>query len=274
MFSAFSSAVADILSHFTISSIVDILLVALIFYGLFYFIQGTRAVQLLRGILLVVLLSVVLSSVFQLTAFSWLIRNSIPALLVAIPVIFQPELRRALERIGRPGTLLTRHNASATQTIHTISRAAGELSQKRFGALIVMEGSTGLQDFVDTGILLDAQLSKDLLLSIFFKNAALHDGAVIVRDDRVVAASCMLPLSESPGLDRDLGTRHRAAVGVTEGTDAIAVVVSEETGDIAVARSGRLARRLDEGELNRLLHRLYEPTNVAAFVTGNGHGKL
>lgn len=273
MLSALSSAFTDILAHFTIFSVVDILLVALVFYGLFYFIQGTRAVQLLRGILLVVLLSVVASSVFQLTAFSWLIRNSIPALLVAIPVIFQPELRRTLERIGRPGTLLTRRNGSAAQTIHTIARAAGELAQKRLGALIVLEGTTGLQEFVDTGVVLDAQLSKDLLLSIFFKNAALHDGAVIVREDRVIAASCMLPLSESPSVDRDLGTRHRAALGVTEGTDAIAVVVSEETGDIAVARSGRLARRLDEGELNRLLHRLYDHSTTGRWVSHNGAEK-
>ena len=257
------SSITDVLSHFTLSSILDILLVALMFYGLFYFVQGTRAVQLLRGILLVVFLAVLASSFFQLTAFNWLIRNSIPALLVAIPVIFQPELRRALERLGRPGTLLARRNTSATQAINSIARAAGELSQKRFGALIVLEGTTGLQDFVDTGVLLDAQLSKDLLLSVFFKNAALHDGAVIVRDDRIAAAACMLPLSESSTLDRDLGTRHRAAIGVTEGTDAIAVVVSEETGDIAVARNGRLARRLDEGELNRVLHRLYQPPNGA-----------
>jgi diadenylate cyclase len=256
------SSFSEVLSHFTLSSVLDILLVALIFYGLFYFIQGTRAVQLLRGILLVVFLAVLASSVFHLTAFSWLILKSIPALLVAIPVIFQPELRRALERLGRPGTLLSRHNTSATQAINTIARAAGELSQRRFGALVVLEGATGLQDFVDTGVVLDAQLSKDLLLSIFFKNAALHDGAVIVREERIAAAACMLPLSESSGLDRDLGTRHRAAIGVTEGTDAIAVVVSEETGDIAVARNGRLVRRLDEGELNRLLHRLYQPTSV------------
>ena len=267
------SAIAEVLSHFTLSSLFDILLVSVVFYGLFYFVQGTRAVQLLRGILLVVMLAALASNFFQLTAFNWLIRNSIPALLVAIPVIFQPELRRALERLGRPGTLLSRRNTSATQAINSIARAAGELSQKRFGALIVLEGTTGLQDFADTGVPIDAQLSKDLLLSIFFKNAALHDGAVIVREDRIAAAACMLPLSETSTLDRDLGTRHRAAIGVTEGTDAIAVVVSEETGDIAVARNGRLARRLDEGELNRVLHRLYQPTMGAHGTNHDGTRK-
>jgi diadenylate cyclase len=147
------------------------------------------------------------------------------------------------------------------------------LAEKRFGALIVLEGATGLQDFADTGITLDAQVSMDLLLAIFHKNAALHDGAVIVREDRVVAASCMLPLTESDSLDHDLGTRHRAAVGVTEGTDAIAVVVSEERGDIAIAHSGRLVRRLDEGELNRVLHRLYKPPSGVRWLNHQATGK-
>jgi diadenylate cyclase len=239
--------------------VLDIFLVALVFYALLYFIQGTRAVQLLRGTIVVALLAVLAGSFFRLTAFNWLVSKSIPALLVAIPVIFQPELRRALERLGRPGMLLARRSATTAQTINIISRAAGALAQQRFGALIVIERSTGLQDFIDTGVLLDAHLSEDLLLSIFYKNSALHDGAVIVREDRVVAAACMLPLSESNTLDRDLGTRHRAAIGVTEGTDAIAVVVSEERGSIAVAQNGHLVRRLDEGELNRLLYRLVEP---------------
>jgi diadenylate cyclase len=184
-------------------------------------------------------------------------------------VIFQPELRRALERLGRPGVLLTRRSASAAQTVNAITRAASELAERGFGALIVLEATTGLQDYVDTGVSLDAQLSSDLLLALFYKNSALHDGAVIVREDRVVAAACVLPLSENNHLERDLGTRHRAALGVTEGTDAIAVIVSEETGVIAVAHNGRLVRRLDEGELNRLLFRLYQPRALEA--RGAGH---
>jgi len=256
------STFSDLVSRLTLSSLLDILLVALIFYGLFYLIQGTRAVQLLRGILLVVFLAVLASSsVFHLTAFSWLIRNSITALLVAIPVIFQPELRRALERLGRPGVLLSRRSTSADQIINTLTRSASKLALRRCGALVVLERATGLQDFIDTGVVLDAQLSTDLLLAIFFKNSALHDGAVIVREDRVAAATCVLPLSENPALERDLGTRHRAAIGVTEGTDAIAIVVSEETGAIAVAHNGQLTRYLDEGELSQLLYRLYQPVS-------------
>jgi diadenylate cyclase len=263
------STLSELLSHLTLSSLFDILLVALVFYGLFYFVQGTRAVTLLRGTIIVVFLAVLASSVLHLTAFNWLIRNSVPALLVAIPVIFQPELRRALERLGRPGVLLTRRSASAAQTVNAITRAASELAERGFGALIVLEATTGLQDYVDTGVSLDAQLSSDLLLALFYKNSALHDGAVIVREDRVVAAACVLPLSENNHLERDLGTRHRAALGVTEGTDAIAVIVSEETGVIAVAHNGRLVRRLDEGELNRLLFRLYQPRALEA--RGAGH---
>ncbi len=253
------STILELLSRLTFSSVLDILLVALIFYGLFYLIQGTRAVQLLRGILVVILLAILATKIFQFTALGWLIQNSIPALLVSIPVIFQPELRRALERLGRPGALLAGRSSATAATINSISHSAGELAKRQFGALIVLEGSTGLQDFADTGVELDARLSTPLLLSIFFKNSSLHDGAIIVRDDRVIAAACMLPLSENPNLDRDLGTRHRAAIGVTEGTDAIAVVVSEETGAVSVAYNGRLVRRMDEGELNRLLHRLYHP---------------
>lgn len=258
------STLSELLAHFTWASVLDIFLVALVLYGLFYLAQGTRAITLLRGVIIIVLLAVIASSVFRLTAFNWLVRNTIPALLVAIPVIFQPELRRALERLGRPGTLLARRNASTAQTINTIVRATSALAEQGFGALIVLERTTGLQDFVDTGVALDARLSDNLLLAIFFKNSALHDGAVIIREDRVVAAACMLPLSEAEGLERELGTRHRAAIGVTEGTDAIAVVVSEESGRIAVAHNGRLVRRLDEGELSRLLFRLCEPRGVTS----------
>jgi diadenylate cyclase len=248
----------DLLARLNASSLVDILLVALVFVGLFYLVRGTRAVILLRGILLVAFVAVLASTLLNLTAFNWLIRNSIPALLVAIPVIFQPELRRAFERLGRPRALLgTRTTDSTTKFLATLSRGAGALSRQFCGALLIIEGKTGLQEFVDTGVKVDADLTVDLLLTIFNKHTTMHDGAVIIRDERLLAASCMLPLSENPDVDRDLGTRHRAALGVTESTDAIAVVVSEETGGISVAHNGRLIRNLDEGNLNRLLTNLY-----------------
>jgi diadenylate cyclase len=244
----------DTLSRLTLSSLVDILLVALLFYALFYLMQGTRAVTLLRGILFVAFAAILASSLFHFTAFTWLIRNSIPALLVAIPVIFQPELRRALERLGRPSTFwIGRTNLSTTQFLATLTRAAGALSKQGYGAIIVIEGRTGLQEYIDTGVKLDAELTVDMLLTIFHKGTALHDGAVIIRDERILAAACVLPLSENPNLERDLGTRHRAALGLTESTDAIAIVVSEESGVISVAQNARLTRYLDEGNLNRLL---------------------
>ena len=251
---------STLLLRLTWISVIDILLVSLIFYWLFTLIQGTQAVQLLRGIIVIVVITVVITSVFELTAFSWLIRTSLPALLVAIPVVFQPELRRLLERLGRStgGFLNVRSQETARrQVIEVVAQACNQLSQVRHGALIVLERETGLQDIIETGVMLNAQVSRELLLTIFFPNTALHDGAVIIREDRVVAAGCVLPLSVTDGGDRHLGTRHRAALGVTEISDAISVVVSEETGIISIAHNGRMIRRLDEKRLVKVLTAFY-----------------
>jgi len=250
-----------IFSRFDWRSAIDVLLVALFFYWLLSLIQGTQAVQLLRGIIIIVLLSVLVTSTFQLTAFSWLARNSIPALLVAIPVIFQPELRRALERLGRTGFPINRppRRTMIEQAINQICEAAQRLSERRYGALIVLEGETGLQEHIDTGVKVDALVTGELLVTIFFPNTALHDGAVIIREDRVVAAACVLPLTESLMTDRHLGLRHRAAIGVTEQSDAVAIAVSEETGIISIARNGRIIRHLDEKRLHKVLQAFYRP---------------
>jgi diadenylate cyclase len=248
-------------------STIDILLVALFFYWLLFLIQGTQAVQLLRGIIIIVLLSVLVTSIFQLTAFSWLIRNSIPALLVAIPVIFQPEIRRALERLGRTGFPINRppRRAIIERAINQICEASQRLSEHRHGALIVLERETGLQEHIDTGVKVDALVASELLLTIFFPNTALHDGAVIVREDRVVAAACVLPLTERFMADRHLGLRHRAAIGVTEQSDAIAIAVSEETGTISIARNGRIIRHLDKKRLYKVLQAFYGPSTSQAL---------
>jgi diadenylate cyclase len=269
----------DLLSHLTVSSIVDILLVASIFFGLFYLMQGTRAVTLVRGILLITFAVLLASTFLRLPAFSWLIRNSIPALLVAIPVIFQPELRRALERLGRPSSLLIgRRSSASTQFIATMSRASGAISKRGLGALIVIERNTGLQEYVDTGVVLDASVTVDLLLTVFHKGTPLHDGAVIIRDERILAAGCTLPMSENPDLERELGTRHRAGVGITESTDALAIIISEESGVISLGQNARLSRYLDEGSLNRLLTDLYSPGSsdgrlTRTFLAFNGRSK-
>lgn len=246
--------------------IVDILLVASVFYVLFLMIRGTQAVQLLRGIIVLVI-GILISSIMPLPAFKWLMRNSLTPLLVAIPVIFQPELRRGLERLGRAGGLISRpRQAVATLVVTEIARACRRLSEQRHGALIVLERSTGLQDYVETGVSLDGKITADLLLTIFFPNTALHDGAVIVREDRILAAACVLPLSEHLRSDRHIGTRHRAAVGITEQTDAIAVVVSEETGIISVACNGRMVRRLDERQLRNILQSMYSGREISQLI--------
>ncbi len=246
--------------------ILDILLVALAFYIVFLLIRGTQAVQLLRGIIVLVI-GILVSSVLPLPAFKWLMRNSLTPLLVAIPVIFQPELRRGLERLGRAGGLINRpREAVMTLVVTEVARACRRLSEQGHGALIVLERSTGLQDYIETGVPVDARVTADLILTVFFPNTALHDGAIIIREDRIVAAACVLPLSEQMRADRHLGTRHRAAIGITEQTDAIAVVVSEETGMISVAQNGRMVRRLDERRLRSILHEMYRGREAAQVL--------
>ena len=258
------SDVLRILSRLNAIAIVDILLVAILVYGFLQLIRGTQAVQLLRGMILVILIVVLISGLFQLTAFNWLLRNVIPALLVSIPIVFQPELRRALERLGRAGGIVSwsLHEEQYDWVVDQIVEAAGALSQTRHGALIVLERDTGLQEYIDTGTQVGGILSADLLRTIFFPNTALHDGAVIIRDGRIVAATCVLPLSETAIPVGHLGTRHRAAIGATEETDAISVVVSEETGMISLARAGRMARYLDERRLRTVLTDLLRPQTL------------
>ena len=227
-----------------LTNLIDIALVSLVFFGLLRLFRGTQAVQLLRGILVIALAAAVMSQLVQLTAFNWLLRNSTPFILVAIPVIFQPELRRALERVGRSAPFLTRRaeNTTTQNVISQVIRSVEQLSQRRHGALIVFEGSTGLSDITDLGVQLNAEVTAELLTTIFFPNTALHDGATVIRGDRILAASCVLPLTQRTLSDHQLGTRHRAAIGVTEQTDALSLVVSEETGNISVARNGRIIR--------------------------------
>jgi diadenylate cyclase len=243
----------------TLSSIVDIVLVALIFYGVLRMFQGTQAVSVLRGILVVVLVATLAAS--RLTAFNWLVRNSLPMILVAIPVIFQPKLRRALERLGRTGALIGRagREDAAQRAIFEIVLAVETLARERTGALIVIEGSTGLEEHMESGERIDAKVSARLLTTIFFPGTSLHDGAVILRGDQIVAAGCVLPLASRTFADSSLGTRHRAATGITEQNDALAVVVSEETGIISVSRNGRIIRRFDSQRLRRVLENFYRP---------------
>jgi len=258
-------------------SVLDILLVTLTFYWLLRLIRGTQGVQLLRGAVILVIAMVLAASLLPFQGFKWLIRNSLPALLVAIPVIFQPELRRALERLGRTvgGTSAyltpSARELSNADIIDEVCTACTRLSERHHGALMVLERSTGLEEFIESGVQLDSRVTAELLLTVFFPNTALHDGAAIVRNGRIVAAACVLPLASGTYADRQMGLRHRAAIGITEATDAVAVVVSEETGTISVARNGRMIRRLDGKRLRKILQVSYptpRPPSFSEWVKG------
>lgn len=248
-------------------ALIDILVVALLFFWLLGVIRGTRAVQLLRGIGIVLAITFFVSTAIDdLTTLRWLLINVIqPALVVAVPVLFQPELRRALENLGRTGDLLNRPFGAASrsewlETITVVSRAAVQLSQQGIGALIVIERETQLQDYADRGVILDARLATPLLLNIFYPNSPLHDMAVIIRGNRILAANVVLPLSEEVIGQRRYGTRHRAAKGISEQSDAIAVVVSEETGAISLVNDGRMVSYLNEARLRNMLAGLLKVT--------------
>ncbi len=253
--------------NFGLRSAIDIIIVAVVFYQIYMLIKRTRAVQLVKGVMVLVIVSL-LAKFFELTTISWLLDKLLQMFVIAIPIVFQPELRKALEQLGR-GSFFTRHpiatgvNDSA-QVAKELVHCTQVLSKNRIGALMVLERKTGVQDFVETGIKIDGVVSSEFLVNIFMPNTPLHDGAVIIRGDRVAAAGCFLPLSENPNIQKELGTRHRAAIGLTEITDAIAIVVSEETGAISVGIDGVLTRFLDEKMLQELLLRELEVKTVSS----------
>jgi len=236
-------ALSTMFSNFDVRSAIDILVVAFLLFWLLVLLQGTTAVTLLRAIVSVYVVGFLFSSIFQLTMVSWLLRNSFPAMLVAVPILFQPELRRVLEQVGRglAGWRSTSTSQATSQTVGAIAQACYALSQQHAGALIVIERQTGLQDFVDRGIPLDAVITQELLVGLFQPTSPLHDGAVILRRGRVVAAHCPLPISDNAGEHLNRGMRHRAAMGIAERTDSIAIAVSEERGTISVMTDGQMA---------------------------------
>ncbi|MFH1523945.1 MAG: diadenylate cyclase CdaA [Chloroflexota bacterium] len=247
--------------------VIDILLVALTFFGVLYLVRDTQAMVLLRGIILILILVALLTGLGSLPAFSWLIRTSLPAMVVVIPVVFAPELRRAIERIGRAGTFFRGFGKDAgdeiQQTIKAIVAAAARLSARQHGALIILERFDHLDEYIRTGELIQSNVTAEMLMQIFYPNTPLHDGAVVISGNKIVAAACVMPLSSSGILarspERKIGLRHRAAMGISEVSDAIAVVVSEETGAIAIAHAGRMIRRLDVERLENVLIAFYSP---------------
>ncbi|MCY3573474.1 MAG: diadenylate cyclase CdaA [Chloroflexi bacterium] len=255
-----------ILESLALTDIVDIAIVTLLFYSISFMFRGTQAVALFRGIALVVIGLISLAAVLRLQALSWLLANSLTALVIAIPVIFQPEIRRVLERLGRSAFFGTRLAPEATRisVIDEIYSAVTKLSSRRHGALIVLQRNSSVQEYIRTGISLEAIVTADLLATLFWPRTELHDGAVIIDDSgRIAAASCVLPITASRNLpDPNLGTRHRAAVGISEIGDALCVVVSEETGKISLTNGGRMILDLDAQRLKLILGGIYGPAQV------------
>jgi conserved hypothetical protein TIGR00159 len=239
---------------------VDILIVAAILYELLLLTRHTRGIALLKGLFLLLVI-VLLSNILGLTSLNWLLLSILQNGTLVLVILFQPELRKALERMGRSRFLTkgTHRNdeISRDRIIDEIIQTVVDLSRRRVGALLVFERQTGLQDVIETGTALNAEISAPLLENIFEPNTPLHDGAVVIREDTVMAAACILPLAEASGVSRELGTRHRAAVGISENTDAAVVVVSEQTGIVSLATDGNLKRPFTVDELRAFLERFY-----------------
>lgn len=267
----FISELTFFFQRFDLLSAVDVLLVTVAVFFLLRLVRGTQAVALLRGMIVLVITIAVLTSLLNLPAFTWLLDASLPALLIAIPVIFAPEIRRALERLGRTNNMffLSATPDHIEALIETVCVTAQRLSDRRYGALIVIEREIPLADYKETGVTLDAELTPQLLLQIFHINTPLHDGAAIIEKDRIAAAGCVMPLSSSGTLsrstDRSMGLRHRAALGISEVSDAVSVVVSEETGGISVTHNGRMIRRLDQARLKNILTAFFRPRTTGRF---------
>ncbi len=233
--------------RFTIIDILDILAVYIVFYQLYLIMKGTRASQMFAGLILIFISSFVVQ-LLGMEGMTWLIQSVTTVWVIAFVIIFQPELRRLLVQLGQTRLVRAIVKESGTSTLDEIVKSAEVLAQKRYGGLIVIKGETGIRGIVETGVPIRAEVTSDLIVSIFFPRTPLHDGAVIIRGDIVEAAKCILPLSDSLNIDPSMGTRHRAALGITEETDATVIVVSEETGKISLARDGKFIGRDYDGE--------------------------
>lgn len=261
----------NIFSNIRMRDVMDILIVAIVIYKLFKLLRETRAEQLAKGIIILLVLTKV-SEEMELYTINWILNNAMTVGTLALLIVFQPELRRGLEYIGR-SRLLTKsfveiRGESLSNVVEEIVEAAASLSRQKIGALIVMERQTGLNEVVETGTKIDGTVSSDLLINIFIPNTPLHDGAVIIKDDKIKAAACFLPLTDNSGLSKELGTRHRAGLGISERSDSLAIIVSEETGAISIAENGTISRYLDTKTLRQILTDMYKPkSNNPTFFT-------
>ncbi len=262
--------IGGLISTIQVEDILEILLVAIVFYKLYKMIEGTRAITLVKGILVLFVMNFICSTILNLPLLSWIFDRLMALMVIMLPIIFQPELRRTLERLGQGKFLFEEGGVSldeeeAQKVTSELVKAAKSLSATKTGALIVIERKMGLNDIADTGIKMDAIITSELIQNIFFVNTPLHDGAAIVRGKKIFSAGCLLPLTEKRGLSKELGTRHRAAIGMSEQCDALVLVVSEETGIISVAENGDLSRRFDEDRLTRKLLPVFLTTHENNF---------
>ncbi|CAJ1226703.1 diadenylate cyclase CdaA [Levilactobacillus zymae] len=249
-------------------NVLDILVVWFVIYELIVMLRGTKAIQLFRGVILILVVKVI-SSYFGLNTVSWLMDQVINWGVIAVIIIFQPEIRRGLEHLGR-GSLFVRmrhENEAANRMIAGLDKAIQYMSKRRIGALMTIQQDTGLEDYIETGIKLDAELTGELLINIFIPNTPLHDGAVIIRNNRIAVAAAYLPLSESNLIPKELGTRHRAAVGISEVTDALTIVISEETGEVSITKNNELLRGLTQEDYLKFLK--HELVNEEAATNHN-----
>lgn len=243
--------------NFRIADVADILIITFLIYWVINQIRGTRAVQMLFGLLAVAALFAA-SQYFELYTLAWILNNFLASILLVIVVLFQSDIRRALTRVGR-GSLFGGDRQRRNEMIDEVARAAVLLATKRVGAIIALEREVGLTEYLEAGTPLDARVSRELLVSIFVPTSPIHDGAVVIRRGRITAAGCFLPLTSNPVVSRSLGSRHRAAIGLTEETDAAVIVVSEEEGQISLVREGKITRDMDAGSLRTTLAQLSLP---------------
>ena len=247
--------VRGILSTVGPLDILDILIVAIILYKVYEMLQDTRAITLVKGLLVLLGITLVCNWM-ELHVISWLLQKTVTLIFVALPIVFQPELRRALEHLGQGrflGNAALLDDEQARSVVHELVRAVRTLASTKTGALLVIERNMGLNDISATGIQIDGLITAEFLLNVFIPNTPLHDGAAVIRGNRLIAAGCLLPLTENRTLSTDLGTRHRAAIGLSEQCDALIVVVSEETGTISIAENGHIMRHLDKETLQAML---------------------
>lgn len=261
------SALRDLLVAVRWLDLVDIAVVAFVFYRLMLLIKGTRAVQILTG-LAIVFLTYRLAETFQLLTLQWILSNFLSSIILVIVVVFQADIRRALAQVAR-NPFLFGHDAEGDEPVlDELVKAAVAMGAERVGGLIAIERRTGLRDYVDVGTTVDARVTKELLLSLFWPNSPLHDGAIIIQKGRVSAAGCFFPLTTNPSVQRHLGTRHRAALGLTEETDAVVVAVSEETGSVSLVVAGQIQRGLDAGTLKKSLYEIFDPGRIRSGTRG------